>query len=224
MYGNLVPWTRGGGYDVDNDMNNKYTDWVGIDVDGLDLNLHKYLTEAEFQIINQFPGDCIFLPYSMLHYAGHITNDTSKLQVAVSYMWLPGTRFNPDCPSNVHNIPLAVFDTVWYYSGYGAIPQGQYDPLKLAFDLLYESSSFRPQSILEYLPSYASANHPGIAYVLETLEAIAILVRNGKQVPLDLWLHLSTAADMNRLGCNENVTYIDRPFSEINRMLETVVR
>jgi len=229
-YGRLMPWVRGGGYDNDNDMDNRYTDWVGINVDELDLNLHKYLTEVEFEVVVQYPGDCVFLPYSMLHYAGHLTDDPTKLQVAVSFMWLPTTTFNREnckVSSSMKTVPLAVFDTVWYYSGHGAIPQGHYDPRQLEDALLRNHQGWSPQNILGFLPP--RNGNDGMEYVLATMKNLSVIVNSCRKrfiddqvcpVPVDLWLHLSTAADLNQLGCNANLTYIPRPLSEMNRMLE----
>ena len=227
-YGRLLPWARGGGYDFENDLNNQYTDWVGINVDEFDLNLHAYLKEVEFETVTQYPGDCVFLPYSMLHYAGHLTDDPSKLQVAVSFMWLPNTSRNSECKlsSSIKSVPLAVFDTVWYYSGKGAIPQGQIDPRMIEEAVLRNSRGWSPVTILGFLPA---SEKEGMGYVFEVMKNLSVIVGGCRKrgvpdqvcpVPLELWLHLSTAVDMNQLGCNGgNITYIPRPLEEMNRML-----
>jgi hypothetical protein len=167
------------------------------------------------------PGDT---RYSMLHYAGHLTDDPRKLQVAVSFMWLPERQFNPHCPSSNQLppvTPLAVFDTVWYYSGFGAIPQGQFDPYVMAQSLTNsDGSGFIAENIFAFLPNNLDDQQAEISYVVDMMEVISKFAGVGKKVPFELWLHLSTAADLNRLGCNANETYIPRPLVEVNRMLK----
>lgn len=218
-YGDKVPWVRRGGYNMTDDMNTLYTDWVGVDVDNLDLNLHSYLVESEFEVLTQYPGDCVFLPYSMLHYAGHLVEDDT-LQVAISYMWLPETKFNEKhCPQNPPSgIPLAVFDTVWYYSGFGAVPQGNHNPRHLERAIAPESGVFKKLAIVGFLPPGTKGTDEGFDMVLLYLRIVEELVKRKVEVPLDLWLQLSAAADMNGLTCNQNKTYIPRPFEEINKM------
>ena len=227
VYSDDVPWARGGAYNSKNDLFNMYTDWVGVDVDNLDLSLHDYLTTSDFQTFTQYPGDCVFLPYSMLHFAGHAVDaDDDFLQVAVSYMWLPDVKFDAEaCPDNSvlpnKPLPLAVFDTMWYYSGYGTIPQGLHDPRMIAESLIdYETGGIRPNGILGFLPQEARSDHPGFPEVVKWMQVIEKLVNNNITVPTDVWLQLSAAADLNALGANPNTTYITRPLEEINRMLE----
>jgi hypothetical protein len=223
-YGEKVPWVRGGGYNMTDDRETLYTDWVGVDVDRVDLNLHSYLLEAEFEVVTQYPGDCIFIPYSMLHYAGHLVEDDT-LQVAVSFMWLPETTYNErNCPKEFSKsgIPLAVFDTVWYYSGFGAVPQGHHNPRHLAEAITPRSNNntvlFNRLAVVRFLSPGTRSTDPGFEYVLSCLKLVEECVKHGVDVPLDLWLELSTAVDMNGLGCNRNQTYIPRPLEELNRM------
>jgi hypothetical protein len=223
-YANSVPWTRGGGYNAANDLENLYTDWVGVDVDRLDLNLHTYLTEAHFETLTQYPGDCVFLPYSMLHYAGHLVTDDT-LQVAVSYMWLPGTDFDHSCesrlPPALTSVPLAVFDTVWYYSGLGSVPQGNHDPRRLAAAIVVEEEGRRKclvTAVAGFLPPGTKSTDKGLEQVLAYMRIISRLVERNVEVPLDVWLQLAAAVDLNSLGCNENQRYIPRPLSEMNLM------
>ena len=223
-YASVLPWTRGGGYNSTNDLENLYTDWVGVDVDNLDLNLHAYLLEAEFEVLTQYPGDCVFLPFSMLHYAGHLVTDDT-LQVAVSYMWLPGVAFKPDCqvPEPLTTVPLATFDTVWYYSGFGAIPQGHHDPRRLQQHLVVTDENGQQTcsmvAVAGFLPPGTRSTDKGLEDVLWYVQLIARMVEKNLEVPLDVWLQLSTAVDMNSLGCNGGMRYIPRPLEEMNRML-----
>ena len=215
-YHSVLPWVRGGGYSGTNDMWNKYTDWIGVDVENLDLNLHKYLLEVQFEVVTQNPGDCIFLPYSMLHYAAHLA-EADSLQVAVSYMWLPETAFTP-CPVPPLSLPLAVFDTVWYFSGFGSVPQGNQDPRAIERAILDHSnnSSFNAEGILSFMAPGGSET--GIQEIILLLKTAEILFRRNVSIPLDLWLQLSAAADLNSLGCNEGTSYHPRPLEEIDRM------
>jgi hypothetical protein len=223
-YGHLMPWVRGDGYNQTNDLATKYTDWVGIDVDHVDLSLHAYLREVEFQVLTQNPGDCVFVPFSMLHYAGHLVTDNT-LQVAISYMWLPETDFNYNCRIvEKKSLPLAVFDTVWFYSGFGAIPQGHHNPRHLADAITPPqtdgSRKFNVFGALSFLPPDASSDDVGLAEVVGLLGVIKDTVNNNVSVPLDVWLQLSTAIDLNGLGCNWNQSYIPRPSGEVRKMFE----
>ena len=123
--------------------------------------------------------------------------------------------------------PLALFDTVWYYSGYGAIPQGHHDPRGIENAVLRGPQGWSPAMILPFLPEKRSGED--LSYVLDTMHSLAKIVDKCRQrgtrdqechVPADIWLHLSTAVDLNRLGCNSNLTYIPRPLKELNRMLK----
>jgi hypothetical protein len=217
LVGDTVPWTRQGGYDPIDDRRNNYTDWVGVDVDNLDLNIHKYLVGFPVEIVTQYPGDCVFLPYSMLHFAGHAGED-DVLQVAVSYMWLPEIFLNEQCAlSDRPALPLAVFDTVWYYSGQGVIPQGLQDPRIIEAELT--RNGWNPKGIFNFLPEDAKADNPALAYVLKIMTAVEPIVQRAQPVPLALWLHLSSAADLGSLPCNRDREYIVRPLVEMDRML-----
>jgi hypothetical protein len=222
-YGHIVPWVRTGGYDTTDDMKNNYTDWVGINVDSFDINLHNYLLEAEFEILTQYPGDCVFLPYSMLHYAGHLVPDDT-LQVAVSFMWLPETLFNEnDCPSEgILPFPLAVFDSVWYYSGFGAVPQGHHNPRHLAEAITPQTTNgtylYNKLAIANFITPGDRPDDFSIREIVNYMTLIKQFVHKQISVPLDLWLQLSTAVDMNGLGCNRNQSYIPRPLEEMNKM------
>ena len=226
-YAHLLPWVRGGGFNQKDDLLNRYTDWVGIDVDNLDLNLHSYLTQVQFEVLTQNPGDCVFLPYSMLHYALH-PGASSDLQVAVSYMWLPETKFDDQCsPPSSLPLPLATFDTVWYYSGWGAIPQGNHDPRRLEEELVIESVGGGAEidylALLSFLPRGVKQTDPGFPEVVEWLSLIESMLMRKMKVPLDAWLYLSSAADMNSIGCNEDQQYEPRPMVEMNRMIAYLI-
>ena len=219
-YGHSVPWVRGGGYNQKNDLNTLYTDWVGVNVDFLDLNLHQYLLDFEFETVTQYPGDCVFLPYSMLHYAEHFGEDV--LQVAVSYMWLPEVQFNPACLETSRTIPLAVFDHVWYFGGNGVVPQGLYDPRILEKAFLMEIEGrvrFSVERIFEFLPTEFSKNDQGLEEVVRVVNLITRMLDRGLAIPQDVWLQLSSAVDLNAIECNTNEVYIPREMEEMDRMI-----
>jgi hypothetical protein len=157
----------------------------------------------------------------MLHYAGHLTEINEKtLQVAVSYMWLPESQFFESCQQyslGKPPLPLAVFDTVWFYSGFGSVPQGNHDPRIIAEAILGEGR-FNQFAVLPFLPRGAGESE--LKNIIEYLRIAQVLFSNNVSVPLDLWLELAAAIDMNSLGCNEGTSYLARPLEEMNRMLE----
>lgn len=67
-YYNQVEWVRGGRFEGDNDLKNKGTDWVPINPDAVDLRVHKTFKDVKYYEFTQKAGDCIFLPYAMLHW------------------------------------------------------------------------------------------------------------------------------------------------------------
>ena len=84
----------------------------------------------------QEPGDCIFIPYAMLHQVQKLDDG---MQVAASWMFLPETIYEEEvcqeAPLN-EDLPLAAMDTLFMYSGKGLIPQGYQDPLNFIVKVL----------------------------------------------------------------------------------------
>lgn len=76
-----MSWVRGGRYNTTDDFLNAGTDWVAVDTERVDLRMYPGLARARFTTLTQRAGDCIFVPYSMLH-AVEKTDD--GLGVAVS--------------------------------------------------------------------------------------------------------------------------------------------
>jgi len=67
-----------------------------------------------------------------------VTIPAPGLSVAMSFMILPGDKYNEDVCSNApikSTLPLTAFDWTYYYSGRGLIPQGYDDPVKQADSL-----------------------------------------------------------------------------------------
>ena len=77
----------------------------------------------------QEAGDCIFIPYAMLHQVQKLDDG---MQVAASWMFLPESIYEEDVCQEAplqEDLPLAAMDTLFMYSGKGLIPQGYQDPL-----------------------------------------------------------------------------------------------
>lgn len=135
---------------------------MAVDTQRVDLRMFPGLVGAKFTTLTQRAGDCIFVPYSMLHAVEKV--DTG-LGLAVSYMWQPMEEYDEDAcaaiemnlqaPSVVRSsasggganesgggsgswLPLGAMDVLWYYNGGGVIPQGYLDPAEeLIPDLLH---------------------------------------------------------------------------------------
>merc|ERR1712054_680332 len=81
------------------------------------------------------PGDCIFIPYAMLHQVEKLDDG---LQTAASWMFLPETIYDEDDCAEApleKDLPLSAMDTMYMYTGKGLIPQGYGDPLFFVRDL-----------------------------------------------------------------------------------------
>mmetsp|Transcript_3807 Transcript_3807/g.8888 ORF Transcript_3807/g.8888 Transcript_3807/m.8888 type:complete len:560 (+) Transcript_3807:632-2311(+) len=128
-YHDQVQWARGNKFKPKNPLNNAWTDWVYLEPDSVDLIVQNKLRNMDYYEMVQEAGDCLFLPYAMLHQVEKIDKD---LQVAVSWMFLPETVYNEedcaDAPLD-EDLPLAAMDTLYMYTGKGLIPQGYADPL-----------------------------------------------------------------------------------------------
>ena len=144
-----IAWVRGGRYNSTDDFLNAGTDWVAVDTDSVDLRIHRGLAKAAFTVLTQKAGDCIFVPYSMLHAVEKLDDG---LGVAVSYMWQPMEEYDEEACSQIEGalaapsrlpsgattdgagggagswLPLGAADVLWHYSGDGVIPQGYLDP------------------------------------------------------------------------------------------------
>jgi len=123
-----VQWARGEKFRPKNPLNNAWTDWLYLDPDHVDLIVQNKLRNMDYYEMIQEPGDCIFIPYAMLH---QVEKLDEGLQVAVSWMFLPETVYDEEACAAApieEDLPLAVMDTLYMYSGKGLIPQGYKDP------------------------------------------------------------------------------------------------
>jgi len=124
-----VQWARGEKFNAKNPLNNAWTDWLYIDPDNVDLIVQNKLRNMDYYEMYQEAGDCIFIPYAMLHQVEKLDDG---LQVAVSWMFLPETVYDEEACTTApieEDLPLAVMDTLYMYLGTGLIPQGYKDPL-----------------------------------------------------------------------------------------------
>merc|ERR1712139_520871 len=82
------------------------------------------MQNIEYYEFEQRPGDCVFIPYSMLHW---VNKTSTGFHAAASFMFLPNEVFDEeackDFPKDAM-IPMAAHDILWYYAGRGVIPQG----------------------------------------------------------------------------------------------------
>eukprot|EP00931_Biecheleriopsis_adriatica_P089546 TRINITY_DN63658_c0_g1_i1.p1 TRINITY_DN63658_c0_g1~~TRINITY_DN63658_c0_g1_i1.p1 ORF type:complete len:625 (+),score=117.46 TRINITY_DN63658_c0_g1_i1:48-1877(+) len=124
-----LQWSRGRKFKADNPLNNAWTDWVYLDPDRVDLIVQHKLRNMDYYELIQEAGDCIFIPYAMLHQVQKLDDG---LQVAASWMFLPETIYDEDVCKDApleEDLPLAAMDTLYMYTGKGLIPQGYADPL-----------------------------------------------------------------------------------------------
>jgi hypothetical protein len=123
-----IPWAIGNRYDSRNPILTSGTDYSAIDLDDPALlTSHPELTNVSWARVTQYPGDCMYVPYSHLH---RVSKPSTGWSVAVSFMF-PRTAFFDTAACDgapLQPLPLSLFDTLWYYSGEGAIPLGYDDP------------------------------------------------------------------------------------------------
>jgi len=149
--GNL-DWIRGEMFNEEDDQLNDGTDWVGLDPDRVDLRVFsKFRNVTTYEVI-QNAGDCVYIPYSMLHY---VNKTQPGYSVSVSYMWLPTSHYDEEACTAAPNvpIPLSAFDTLWYYSGKGVIPQGYPDPYEEVVRVMQDRSMSRAVRKFKKRPS-----------------------------------------------------------------------
>jgi len=231
-----MAWVRGGRYRSSDDLQNSGTDWVPIDPDAVDMRVHKKFSEVTYYEVTQKAGDCIFLPYAMVHWV----NKTSPgFQVAVSYMWLPNEEYDAEAceVAPVHaNVPLAAFDILWFFSGRGVIPQGYPDP---DYEMLRDIKRIMSETRQEYftLPVLQTwLNHGDSplrsnlaeqkvfmkrlsSYAKDPAKGLRISEMRWPQVPLDEWLKLATEGDPEgMLPCDIGHKYDPRPPEEWVKM------
>ena len=81
-----LQWSRGRKFKPKDPLNNAWTDWVYLDPDRVDLIVQHKLRGMDYYELIQEAGDCIFIPYAMLH---QVQKLDEGMQVAASWMFLP---------------------------------------------------------------------------------------------------------------------------------------
>lgn len=130
-YDKELQWSRGRKFKPRDPLNNAWTDWVFLDPDEVDLIVQHKLRKMDYYELIQEAGDCIFIPYAMLH---QVQKLDPGFQVAASWMFLPETVYDEEACEEAplhEDLPLATMDTLYMYTGRGLIPQGYGDPLHL---------------------------------------------------------------------------------------------
>lgn len=236
-YDEDIPWARGEKFLRKNPLNNRWTDWVWLDPDRVDLIVQHKLRNFDYIELIQEPGDCIFIPYAMLHQVEKIGDD---LQVAASWMFLPESIYDEEaCASAPLNedLPLAAMDTLYAYNGSGVIPQGYGDPyyfsrrvmaehrqsgsthltLKTFSNIVSRGSAIlrgkkgRIKKLFEFISSYAEDPKKG----LRTDEI--------RKVPLRVWCKPAAEGDEEGpLPCDVGEEYHVLTEAELNKMREHI--
>ena len=236
-------WARGGKYSSKSDLLNAGTDWVPIEVDGVDMRVHRKMADVPFYQFTQKAGDCVFLPYSMLHY---VNKTNPGLQVAMSYMWVPQDKYDeeaceavPLVSSGAAHVPMAAFDILWYYNGSGIIPQGYPDP---EVEIIQEiepfirranNGGFLSREVLQqWVDDGLSANKHKLPEFWAKFHSYAKRdpARGLHQselrwpnVPLELWTKFAAEFDQQGgLECDRGRQYNPRPAEEWSKMGEVL--
>eukprot|EP00658_Telonema_sp_P-2_P056370 TRINITY_DN4482_c0_g2_i5.p1 TRINITY_DN4482_c0_g2~~TRINITY_DN4482_c0_g2_i5.p1 ORF type:complete len:356 (-),score=62.85 TRINITY_DN4482_c0_g2_i5:358-1425(-) len=226
-----ITWVRGGRYRSEDDLLNTGTDWVPIDPDKVDLRVHQKLSNVEYYEFDQEVGDCIFLPYSMLHYV----NKTSPgFHVAASWMFLPNEVFDKEAceTAPTENIPMAAHDILWYYSGTGVIPQGYPAVDREVRDSILQimDENGEDHMTIQVLQEWLSRGEAPLRNRPRELRQFwEEFSRHGKNpdkgltqeemgwpnTPLGLWLRFAARGDPEgMLPCDTGQFYIPRPENE----------
>jgi len=160
-YDKKLQWARGNKFKSKNPLNNAWTDWVFLDPDHVDLIVQHKLRNMDYYELIQEAGDCIFIPYAMLHQVEKLDDG---MQVAASWMFLPETIYDEEVCAKApldEDLPLAVMDTLYMYTGKGIIPQGYGDPRHYVNKLRGEMRSRQEQHLK--LKTFASTVSQGMA-------------------------------------------------------------
>lgn len=233
QYDEDLPWARGNKFRADNPLNNRWTDWVYLDPDHTDLIVQHKLRQMDYYELVQEAGDCVFIPYAMLHQVEKLDDG---LQVAVSWMFLPETLYSDEDCSEApleEDLPLAAMDTLFMYSGKGVIPQGYGDPLHLLQKAVnrmkqldakhFSYEMFRDlvtkgESILSKAPSRIRPVYNLIAAFGKD-PAKGPTVKELKKVPLRIWAKPAAEGDEEGpLSCDVGEEYINCGDEEFVKM------
>lgn len=231
-----VSWVRGGRYQGEDDLLTAGTDWVGIDPDHVDLRVHHRMSNIEYHEFVQHPGDCVFIPYSYLHW---VNKTSSGFHAAASFMFLPNEVFDEQtckaAPKDVH-IPMAAHDILWYYSGKGVIPQGYPAVDREVRDrILHIMDEMRSEHMsLQVLEEWIDQGESPLRWDRQELHqfwkefsSYASNPRKGltrkemqwPNTPLNLWLRFAARGDPEgMLPCDDGQYYVPRPSNETSKI------
>eukprot|EP00927_Polykrikos_kofoidii_P006880 TRINITY_DN1279_c0_g1_i4.p1 TRINITY_DN1279_c0_g1~~TRINITY_DN1279_c0_g1_i4.p1 ORF type:complete len:632 (+),score=82.66 TRINITY_DN1279_c0_g1_i4:80-1975(+) len=231
-----LQWSRGKKFKPNDPLNNAWTDWVYLNPDHVDLIVQNKLRNMDYFELIQEAGDCVFIPYAMLH---QVQKLDPGFQVAVSWMFLPETVYDEEACKEAPidtDIPLSVMDTMYMYSGKGIIPQGYADPLN--FVKLLKESMQQQRSEHLTLPIFTAVVTQGEAilrFAKDKNERIkkmyklileyasdpkrGLSVKELNKVPLRIWCKPAAEGDAEGpLPCDDGEEYILPKDEEISRM------
>mmetsp|Transcript_42539 Transcript_42539/g.95665 ORF Transcript_42539/g.95665 Transcript_42539/m.95665 type:complete len:232 (-) Transcript_42539:6-701(-) len=192
----------------------------------------------------QEPGDCIFIPYAMLH---QVEKVDEGLQLAASWMFLPETMYDEevcrDAPLH-EDLPLAAMDTLFMYAGKGVIPQGYDDPLNFMSNVRAMMRKRKSKYLTVKLLTAALVQgnsamkrfkdkHKRIRQIHKDLSAYAadpglgLTAQELQRVPLRLWAKPAAEGDSEGpLDCDIGQEYFpcdDAEFSKMTAFVDRVV-
>jgi len=241
-YFDKISWVRGGRFKGENDLLNAGTDWVAIDPDAIDLKVNFGFQDMDYYKIVQEPGDCVFIPYSMLH---QVTKTDNAFSVSASYMWEPWVKYDHEACKNAPfsleqppQLPLSVMDVLWHFTGQGAIPQGNDDIINVRgglFNWLEDRNIeiVNIKHILKYLlQNDISSIHNRSKWHLKKLKEMFLKLRNYfddeiirtsgletfETVGIEFWLEFASDFEQESLPCNNKQRYYPRTKEEYKEM------
>jgi len=243
QYDEDLQWSRGRKFRRTNPLNNAWTDWVYLDADRVDLIVQHKLRNMDYYELIQEAGDCIFIPYAMLHQATKLGDD-DELQVAASWMFLPETIYEEDVCAGApldEDLPLAAMDTLYMYTGKGIIPQGYADPLNFiekveAFMRKRGETHLSLKTFTESVTqgdavlSRIRGKNKKIKAIYDMLSAYAQVPQEGlrrdelRSVPLRLWCKPAAEGDdEGPLPCDHGQEYMlcdDKEFAKMSSYIQ----
>lgn len=245
-YDGDLQWSRGEKFLKDDPLNNRWTDWVFLDADRVDLIVQHKLRTMDYYELTQEAGDCLFIPYAMLHQVSRADQGPGgqDLGVAVSWMFLPETIYEEsvcgDAPLE-EDLPLAAMDVLYMYTGRGVIPQGYMDPLEMVQGVArlmkerkekHLSRATLTDALTQGDAILANARGSGkkIKGIYDMLTAYASDPKKGltrrelrKKVPLRLWSKPAAEGDNEGpLPCDHGEEYFPCDDQEYHKMRQYV--
>jgi len=239
-YDSDLQWSRGRKFRPHDPLNNAWTDWVYLDPDRVDLIVQHKLRNMDYYELIQEAGDCIFIPYAMLHQVQKLDDG---LQVAASWMFLPESIYEEDVCREAplqEDLPLAAMDTLFMYSGKGLIPQGYQDPLNFVNKLAqYMAKSKEDYLSLQTFTRAVTEGDAILGHIRNRKKKIQKLFQRisayGKEtsgklsskelrkVPLRLWAKAAAEGDdEGPLPCDHGQEYEDCSDEEFQKMTDFV--